>query len=349
VDALLMSFEKGVLLMSVIEVQDLWKRFKSRQGVVEALRGISLAVDAGEIFGLLGPNGAGKTTAMRILATLLPPDQGQSKVAGYDLLREAGKVRASIGYIGQMGGADSAATGRENLLLQAQLYGMSRRAAQARTVTLIQQLDMMSFADRFVRTYSGGQRRRLDLALGLVHQPKLLFLDEPSLGLDPQSRARLWEEIRTLRASGATLLLTTHYLEEADSLCDRLAIIDDGRIVAEGTPSQLKQQIAGDVLTLRLERPEADRALTRELLSNCPWVRDIQEHQKSFQVAVEQGEESLAKILHALEEAQIGVSSVALARPSLDDVFLRQTGRSLRDQRENADLLKPSISGRKGV
>jgi len=333
--------------MRVIEVQDLWKRFKSRQGTVEALRGVSLSVDAGEIFGLLGPNGAGKTTTLRILATLLPPDKGRAMVARYDLLREAGKVRASIGYIGQMGGADSTATGRENLLLQAQLYGMSRRTAQARTATLIEQLEMASFADRFVRTYSGGQRRRLDLALGLVHQPALLFLDEPSLGLDPQSRVLLWEEVRALRASGATLVLTTHYLEEADSLCDRLMIIDDGLIVAEGTPIQLKQQIAGDVLTLRLEQPEAARAPALELLRTCPCVRDIQEKQESFQIYVSQGEEALVKILHLLEAAQIGVRSVALARPSLDDVFLQQTGRSLRDEPRNADLLPLSRQGRK--
>lgn len=328
--------------MHVIEAQELWKSFKSRQGTVEALRGISLSVEAGEIFGFLGPNGAGKTTTLRILATLLPPDKGHAKVAGHDLIREPERVRASIGYIGQMGGTDYSATGRENLLLQAQLYGMSRRAAQARAATLIEQLEMASFADRFVRTYSGGQRRRLDLALGLVHRPGLLFLDEPSLGLDPQSRALLWKEVLALRAAGATLFLTTHYLEEADSLCDRLAIIDDGRIVAEGTPIQLKQQIVGDVLTLRLERPEVARTPALELLRTYPYVRDIQEKQESFQVYVDQGEESLVKILHVLEAAQIGVASVALARPSLDDVFLRQTGRSLGDQQGNAEIMQLS-------
>jgi len=334
--------------MNVIEAQDLWKSFKSRQGTVEALCGVSLHVEAGEVFGFLGPNGAGKTTTLRILATLLPPDKGRAIVAGHDLMRAPGKVRASIGYIGQMGGADSTATGRENLLLQAQLYGMARRAAQERATALIEQLDMASFAERFVRTYSGGQRRRLDLALGLVHRPALLFLDEPSLGLDPQSRARLWEEVRELRTAGATLFLTTHYLEEADNLCDRLAIIDGGRIVAEGTPIQLKQQILGDVLTLRLEE-RSDAALQRaqELLHSCPYVRNIQGEQDSLQVYVEQGEESLMKILHLLAEAQIEVTSVALARPSLDDVFLRQTGRSLRDQQGDANVMKLYRQGRK--
>jgi len=334
--------------MSVIEAQDLWKNFKSRQGTVEALRGVSLHVEAGEAFGFLGPNGAGKTTTLRILATLLPPDKGSAIVAGHDVLREPGKVRASIGYIGQMGGADSTATGRENLLLQAQLYGMTRRAAQERATALIEQLEMASFADRFVRTYSGGQRRRLDLALGLVHRPALLFLDEPSLGLDPQSRARLWEEVRELRTAGATLFLTTHYLEEADNLCDRLAIIDGGCIVAEGTPIQLKQQIVGDVLTLRLEeRSDVTLQRAQELLRTCPFVRDIKGEQDRLQVYVEQGEESLMKILRLLEEAQIGVTSVALARPSLDDVFLRQTGRSLRDQQGDAGMMKMYRQGRK--
>jgi len=333
--------------MSIIEVQDLWKRFKSRQGTVEALRGVSLTVEPGEIFGVLGPNGAGKTTTLRILATLLPPEQGQARVAGYDLLREPGKVRASLGYVGQIGGADSMATGRENLLLQARLYGMSRQAAHTRTAALLDQLEMVSFADRFVRTYSGGQRRRLDLALALVHHPPLLFLDEPSLGLDPQSRARLWEEVRALRASGTTLLLTTHYLEEADTLCDRLTIIDEGHMVAEGTPNQLKQQIVGDVLTLRLAQPETARTEALERLHTCSWVREIQEPQGSLQIYVSHGEEALVQILHVLEAAQIGVSSVALARPSLDDVFLRQTGRSLRDEPRRVDLLPVSQKGRK--
>ncbi len=333
--------------MHMIEVQNLWKRFKSRQGTVEAVCGISLCVEAGEIFGFLGPNGAGKTTTLRILATLLPPDKGQAIVAGHDLLREPAKVRASIGYIGQMGGADSAATGRENLLLQARLYGISGRAARERVAALIEQLEMASFADRPARTYSGGQRRRLDLALGLVHRPVLLFLDEPSLGLDPQSRALLWEEVRALRAAGATLFLTTHYLEEADSLCDRLAIIDDGHIVAEGSPAQLKQQIAGDVLTLRLEEPEIARERALELLRSSPQVRTLREERDYFQLYVDRGEESLVKILHALEAAQIGVASVALARPSLEDVFLQQTGHSLRDQQENATGMPFARYGRK--
>lgn len=233
------------------------------------------------------------------------------------------------------------------MLLQARLYGLTRHAAEERVASLIEQLELTSFVERFVRTYSGGQRRRLDLALGLVHRPALLFLDEPSLGLDPQSRVRLWEEVRAQRAAGATLLLTTHYLEEADHLCDRLAIIDDGLIVAEGTPDQLKQQIIGDVLTLRLEQPDARREAALELLRAYPTVRSIQEQEESLQLYVEQGEESLVKILRVLEEAQIGVNSVALARPSLDDVFLRQTGHALRDQTTSSAANKWSRQGQK--
>ncbi|MEO6891539.1 MAG: ATP-binding cassette domain-containing protein, partial [Ktedonobacteraceae bacterium] len=234
--------------MTIIEIQDLWKSFRVRGKGVEAVRGIDLRVEEGEIFGFLGPNGAGKTTTLRVLATLLPPDKGRAIVAGHDLLREPARVRASIGYVGQAGGADGMASGRENLVLQARLYGMTKDAATKRAAELIADLEMAPFADRLARTYSGGQRRRLDLALGIAHRPALLFLDEPSIGLDPQSRAHLWEEVRKLHASGTTIFLTTHYLEEADSLCDRLAIIDDGKIVAEGTPTQLKQQIAGDVI-----------------------------------------------------------------------------------------------------
>ena len=333
--------------MDMIEVQELWKSFKGRRGRVEALSGVSLSVKVGEIFGFLGPNGAGKTTTLRILATLLPPDKGRVTVAGHDLVREPAKVRASIGYVSQAGGADGSATGRENILLQGQLYGMTGRAAKERAGILSKQLEMDSFIDRFVHTYSGGQRRRLDLALGLVHRPALLFLDEPSQGLDPQSRARLWEEIRVLQTACATIFLTTHYLEEADHLCDRLAIIDGGRIVAEGTPLQLKQQVVGDVLMLRLEQVEGIQKRAVELLRAYPAARDIQEGREDLQVYVDRGEEELVKILHMLEDAQIGVVSVALARPSLDDVFLRQTGRSLRDQPTSGDTTNQFYRGEK--
>lgn len=313
----------------MIETQHLKKTFQQRKEVVEAVKGIDLHVREGEIFGFLGPNGAGKTTTLRMLTTLIPPTEGQARVAGFDLLREAGQVRRCIGYVSQAGGTDVTATGRENLMLQAQLYELSRREAEQRTRELLATLEMESFADRTAKTYSGGQKRRLDLALGMVHRPKLLFLDEPTVGLDPQSRARLWDEVRKLQAGGTTIFLTTHYLEEADALADRLAIIDDGRIVAEGTPDKLKQQIAGDVVTLGLENGNLNKA--QSLLSQQPFVRELHPGEDTLQLYVEQGETNLPGILRLLDSVGLHVRTVTLARPTLDDVFLRQTGRSLRE------------------
>jgi ABC-2 type transport system ATP-binding protein len=323
--------------MNIIETYNLRKIFQTRQGkdrkvqTVEAVKGVNLRVDEGEIFGFLGPNGAGKTTTLRMLTTLIPPTDGQACVAGHDLLKESARVRERIGYVSQAGGTDASATGRENLLLQAQLYGMSRRDAEQRTNELLVGLELDSFADRLARTYSGGQRRRLDFALGMVHRPKLLFLDEPTTGLDPQSRARLWEEVRKLRIVGATIFLTTHYLEEADALADRLAIIDDGHIVVEGTPASLKRQIAGDVVTLGLETHNGQFQQAQNLLRQQPFVRELHPGDGQLQLYVERGEESLPAILRLLDGVGLSVCTVALARPTLDDVFLRQTGHSLRD------------------
>lgn len=323
--------------MNIIETHHLRKTFQTRQGkdrkvqIVEAVKGVNLSVDEGEIFGFLGPNGAGKTTTLRMLTTLIPPTDGQARVAGHDLLKESARVRERIGYVSQAGGTDTSATGRENLLLQAQLYGMSRREAEQRTNELLAALELDSFANRQARTYSGGQRRRLDLALGMVHRPKLLFLDEPTTGLDPQSRARLWEEVRKLRIAGTTIFLTTHYLEEADALADRLAIIDDGHIVVEGTPDSLKRQIAGDVVTLGLETHNGQFQQAQNLLRQQPFVRELHPGDGQLQLYVERGEESLPAILRLLDGAGLSVRTVALARPTLDDVFLQQTGHSLRD------------------
>jgi ABC-2 type transport system ATP-binding protein len=321
--------------MGIIEMKDLWKSFRVRGKLVEAIRGLDLSIEEGEIFGFLGPNGAGKTTTLRLLTTLLPPDKGEAQVAGYDLRRQQARVREHIGYVGQTGGADVLASGRANIILQGRAYGLTKQAAQLRTRELLDLLELAGCADRPVRTYSGGQRRRLDLALGIVHRPRLLFLDEPGTGLDPQSRARLWEEVRKLHTAGTTVFLTTHYLEEADSLCQRLAIIDEGKIVAEGTPVQLKQRIAGDIVTLSLEQSDGALAQARELLQSQAFVREIQSDRQTIQVYVEHGEEALAAILRLLEGEGLRVQSIALARPSLDDVFLRQTGRSLREAGNN--------------
>lgn len=318
--------------MSIIETRELKKSFKSRKDVVEAVRGVNLQVREGEIFGFLGPNGAGKTTTLRMLTTLLEPTSGEAIVAGCDLRREPRKVRCRIGCVSQVGGVDRHATGRENLVLQAQLYGLSTREAKNRTEVLLKSFELDGFADRIASTYSGGQKRRLDLALGLVHQPPLIFLDEPTTGLDPQSRARLWDEVRRFRDQGTTVFLTTHYLEEADELCDRVAIIDNGQIVAEGTPDELKRRVAGDVVTVGLATHNGAVHQAEQLLKEQHFVRELEpEGDGALRLYVDRGEVALPQILRTLDGAGLGLAAISLARPSLDDVFLRQTGRSLRD------------------
>jgi ABC-2 type transport system ATP-binding protein len=318
--------------MAMIETRKLAKTFKSRKGPVEAVRGVDLVVNEGEIFGFLGPNGAGKTTTMRMLATLLDLTDGQATVCGYDLRREPGKVRTQIGYVGQKGGAEPKETGRENMVLQGRLYGMSKAEAVKRTAELIHRLDLEPYADRLVSTYSGGQRRRLDIAMGMMHRPRLLILDEPTTGLDPQSRARIWDEIRSLRAEGITIFLTTHYMDEADGLCDRLAIIDNGKIVGEDTPNGLKQQIAGDIISLGLNMHNGSGARVKEKLHAQPFLRELQETETGLQLYVERGEEVLPEVLRLLDNNGAVIRTVTLSRPTLEDVFLRLTGRSLREE-----------------
>ena len=317
--------------MLIIETHELSKSFSKRGKKVEAVRGVDLAVEAGQIFGFLGPNGAGKTTTLRMLTTLLHPSGGNATIAGFDLIQSPKKVRDKIGYVSQTGGADPASTARENLVLQARLYGSNKAAALVRAAELLKSLELESFADRRTSTYSGGQRRRLDLAMGMVHHPPVLFLDEPTSGLDPQSRARLWEEVRKLQQSGTTVFLTTHYLEEADALCDRLAIMDEGRIVAEGTPTELKRQVAGDVVTLGLEAHDGALQRGEDLLRSQMFVREVSLDKNDLRLYVERGEEALPQILRLLDGAGLVIQTIALSRPTLDDVFLRQTGRSLRE------------------
>ncbi|MEA2647147.1 MAG: type transport system ATP-binding protein [Chloroflexota bacterium] len=314
----------------VLEVRGLRRVFKSRRGEVEAVAGVDLRVNRGEIFGFLGPNGAGKTTTLRMLATLLPPTSGEATVAGADLLKEQKLVRERIGYVGQAGGSDPEVSGRRELVLQGRLYGMSHADASERATRLFEMLELTDAADRKVGTYSGGQKQRLHIALGLIHEPQLLFLDEPTTGLDPQSRVRLWEEIRKLRDRGTTVFLTTHYLEEADALCDRLAIIDHGKIVAEGTPEELKRQVAGDVITLGVTGDREPAAL--KALEKQKWVREASLEDGVVRLYVENGEAAMPQILRLLEGAKLELRTISLSRPSLDDVFLRQTGRALRDE-----------------
>ncbi len=334
--------------MAMIEIRGLRKSYKSRKGrkgpeVVEAVKGIDLTVREGEIYGFLGPNGAGKSTTLRMLATLLPPDGGTATVAGQDLLRHPAQARRRIGYVSQAGGADRSATGREDLLLQARLYGLSPADARRRVEELVEALELGPFVDRLSRTYSGGQRRKLDIALGMVHRPAVLFLDEPTTGLDPVSRSQLWGRIRLLKSFGTTVFLTTHYMDEADMLCGRIAIIDKGRIVAEGTPAELKRRVSGDIVSLTVNHvPDAPDA-AREALAPLAFVQEIRTDGVHLKLVVSHGGEALPTVLRLLEARGIGVADISLSRPSLDDVFLSVTGHSLADQQPGSD---PAAAGR---
>ena len=315
----------------MIETHDLRRTFTTRgKGAdVEAVRGVDLVVEAGAIFGFLGPNGAGKTTTLRMLATLLAPTSGTATVAGADLARDPGGVRQRIGYVPQGGSTDPAETGRGELILQGRLYGMDAASAKRRAAEVLDGLGLVDAADRYVQTYSGGMRRRLDVGLGIVHRPAVLFLDEPTTGLDPQARAGMWDEIRGLRDAGTTVFLTTHYLEEADALADRLAIIDHGRIVAEGTADELKRQVAGDVITIGVEGG-VEHVL--EAVRAQPFVREASLEGDLVRLYVDQGDVAVPQLIRVLDGAGLQAQTLTLARPSLDDVFLRQTGRSLRDE-----------------
>jgi ABC-2 type transport system ATP-binding protein len=312
----------------VIEANGLARTFHGPHGAVEAVRGVDFIVRAGEIVGFLGPNGAGKTTTLRMLTTLLRPTAGTATVAGHDLL-DGPAVRRRIGYVPQAGGADPECLVAEELVFQGRLYELDGAQARGRASELCQQLDLAGLERRAVKTLSGGQRRRLDIALGLVHKPPLVFLDEPSAGLDPQSRRNLWEHVCALRDQhGSTVFLTTHYLEEADALCDRVLIIDHGRIVAEGSPEELKMRMSGDVITIRLDGA-AEKA--EAVLSEHPAVIGASSGDHSVRLIVDRGDEVVAGLMRKLDADGVEFASVQVARPTLDDVFLSLTGRSLRD------------------
>jgi len=326
----------------IIQTRGLRKSYRSRQGrqvkTVDAVRGVDLAVNQGEIFGFLGPNGAGKTTTLRMLATLIEPDGGAATIAGVDLRGDPGEVRRRIGYVAQGGSTWDEVTAREELVLHAQMYGLGRAEAHRRAAEALAAFQLTEYADRKCKTYSGGQRRRVDIALGIVHGPQVVFLDEPTTGLDPQSRAHMWEEIRRLRAEGMTVFITTHYLEEADALCDRIAIIDYGEIVAEGTPAELKREVSGEVVTVGLQAAGPESAgdarptqTAAEVLDAQPYVRKLETFDGDLRLYVDHGATAVPQIMRTLEGAQLPLDSIEVHRPSLNDVFLAKTGRSLRE------------------
>jgi len=308
--------------MDTIAVEGLEKRY----GDVEALAGVSFSVREGEVFGLLGPNGAGKSTTVRILCTLTRPDAGRAEVAGHDVLHSPGAVRRSIGYVPQESGVDTYGTGRENLTLQGRVQGLRGQALRRRVDELLELVGISDAADRVVKGYSGGMKRRLDIALGLVHSPSVLFLDEPTTGLDPEARVAMWAQLDELaRTETLTILLTTHYLEEADELADRLVIVSRGKIVVEGTPEDLKRGLRGDAVNVELV-DGAGRDPVGVVLA-LEGVHEVVLDGRSLRTRVESGPRAIPEILSALEGAGVAVDSVTSHRPSLDDVYLHYTGR----------------------
>jgi ABC-2 type transport system ATP-binding protein len=316
----------------IIEAEGITKSF----GEVHALRGIDLSVAEGTVFGLLGPNGAGKTTAVRVLTTLLTPDSGTATVAGYDVVTERTLLRTAIGLAGQYAAVDEILTGRENLVMVGQLYRLSTKEARQRAGEILERFDLADAADRPVKTYSGGMRRRLDLAASLVGRPQVLFLDEPTTGLDPRSRLGLWDFIEDLVSEGTTLLLTTQYLEEADRLAEQIAVIDRGSVIAAGTSSELKSMIGGDVLELELANAADLPAAVTALEGVCCGEPTIEELTRTVRVPVESAVGTITDAVRRIDAAKIDLVDIAVHRPTLDDVFLSLTGEHVEEELDQA-------------
>jgi ABC-2 type transport system ATP-binding protein len=312
--------------LPAISAEGLTKHYASKRAVVRALDGLDLEVEEGTVLGLLGPNGAGKTTTVRILSTLLRPDAGRATVLGYDVVRDAQKVRTQIGLSGQYAAVDENLTGRENLWMFGRLYRLPSPAARNRATELLEQFLLVEAADRIVKTYSGGMRRRLDLAAALIARPRLLFLDEPTTGLDPRGRIGMWNVIRDLVAEGTTLLLTTQYLEEADALANTIAVVDSGRIIARGTADQLKAQVGGERVELVVRDPSNLAAAADVVRLHSLGDATIDAHARRVTAPTEGGAQQLTEIIRALDSAGITLDDVGLRRPTLDDVFLSLTG-----------------------
>ena len=313
-------------MLLAVEAKNLKKTFKTKQGNVEAVRDVSFKVNKGEIFGILGPNGAGKSTTILMLTTLLRITSGTAKINDLDVVKNDSEVRNKIGIALQDTGIDNLLTARELFYTTARLWGLSKSKSKDRTEEMLNLVGLTEAADRRVKTYSGGMKRRLDLGLSLVHKPEVLFLDEPTTGLDPGSRRVLWDEIKKLRDEGVTIILTTQYLEEADELANRISIIDEGLVVAEGTPDELKSSIGGDVITLTF-RSDYDAIKAQTIIENS----EIEDNQ--IRVTVENGAEKIPNLLNQLVSKDINVQSVSASKPSLDDVFLKVTGYRLEGEK----------------
>lgn len=316
---------------NIIEARELTKVFN---GYLTAVDHVTFEVKEGEIFGFLGPNGAGKTTTINMLITVLKPTEGTATVCGHDIVKEASMVRRKIGVVPQEYTADEDLTGYENITLCADLYGIPREISKKRANELLELVQLTKFKDRKVETYSGGMRRRLELACGLINRPKVLFLDEPTLGLDVQTRANIWEYIKLLKKEyGMTLFMTTHYLEEADALCDRIAIIDHGKILVIGSPDELKSKLGGDIITLSVNE---DRNISG-IIEKVENVKEIRRIKGEYRIKVKDGELTAPLIIEALRNEGIKVTRLSLSKPSLNDVYLEYTGRSMRDQEESVE------------
>ena len=316
---------------NIIEAKNLTKIYKK---TVKAVDRISFSVAEGELFGFLGPNGAGKTTTIKMLTTLASPTEGEASVAGFDVTKNPGAVRENIGIVPQELTADDELKGVENLLLSAKLHHVPNDKARKKAKELLELLELESAAQRQVKTFSGGMRRRLQLAMGLIHEPKILFLDEPTLGLDIQTRQNMWNYIRRLnRESGITVFMTTHYLEEADSLCDRIAIIDAGAIKLSGSPSELKARLGGTVLTLQL----VGLADISSILTQIPEVAEVKKEGETYRIKLTKTETALPEIVETVTKKGLKISDITLAKPTLDQVFLQITGNTMRDGAANGD------------
>ena len=316
---------------NVIEAKELTKVFN---GYLVAVDHVNFEVKKGEIYGFLGPNGAGKTTTINMLITVLKPNEGTAMVCGYDILREANMVRRRIGVVPQEYTADEDLTGYENIILCADLYGIPRDVSRRRALELLDLVQLTEFKDKKVETYSGGMRRRLELACGLINRPKILFLDEPTLGLDVQTRSKIWEYIKLLKKEyGMTLFMTTHYLEEADALCDRIAIIDHGKILVVDSPEKLKSSLGGDIITLRVN---CDKSIFG-IIEKMENVKEVKKIKGEYRIKVKNGELTAPLIIEALRNEGITVTKLSLSKPSLNEVYLEYTGRSVRDQEESME------------